>query len=105
MYDFAIIMLLGLALFKVVDLVEDFVPQLTRFHLLTTLALAVAGAVAIDYSVFAQYGIELRSADMGTWLTGLIVAGTTTAWRAAFHWFGVSEGEEPEARHQLRSAA
>ena len=105
MHDFALVMLLGLALFKVVDLIEDFVPQITRFHLLTTLVLAVAAVVAIDYSVFAQYGVELRNADAGVWLTGLMIAGTTTAWRALFHWFGVSEGEEPEARHHLRSAA
>ena len=28
MYDFALVILMGLALFKVVDLVEGFVPQL-----------------------------------------------------------------------------
>ena len=102
MYDFAIIILMGLAIFKVVDLLEDFVPQLTSFHLLTTLVLGVAGAVALDYSVFARYGVDLRTADMGVWMTGLIMAGTTSIWRAAFHWLGTSEGEEPEVRHQSR---
>jgi hypothetical protein len=102
MYDFAIIVLMGLAIFKVVDLLEGFVPQLASFHLLTTLALGVVGAVALDYSVFARYGVELRTADMGVWMTGLIMAGTTSIWRAAFHWLGTSEGEEPEVRHQSR---
>jgi hypothetical protein len=102
MYDFALVILMGLALFKVVDLVEDFVPQLTRFHLLLTLVLAVAGTVVLDYSVFAGWGIDLRTDDLGTWITGLMIAGTTSVWRAAFHWLGTSEGEEPEVRHQQR---
>lgn len=102
MYDFAIVILMGLAIFKVVDLLEDLVPQLANFHLLTTLALGIAGAVLLDYSVFAAYGIDLRTAELGTWMTGLIMAGTTSVWRAAFHWFGTSEGEEPEVRHQSR---
>ncbi|HEX7168884.1 MAG TPA: hypothetical protein VF230_18040 [Acidimicrobiales bacterium] len=102
MYDFAIVILMGLALFKVVDLVEEFVPQLTKFHVLLTLVLAVAGAFVLDYSVFANWDIDLRNADTGVWMTGLMIAGTTSIWRAAFHWFGTSEGEEPEVRHQSR---
>ena len=98
MHDFVIVILLGLALFKVVDLVEDLVPGVTRFHALVTLVLAVAGAVALDYSIFSSYGIDVRDADMGTWMTGLMIAGSTSAWRALFHWFGSSEGEEPEVR-------
>jgi hypothetical protein len=102
MYDFALVILMGLALFKVVDLVEGLVPMLTRYHLLLTLVLAVAGTVALDYSVFSAWGIDIRDADLGTWITGFIVAGSTSVWRAAFHWLGSSEGEEPEVRHQQR---
>lgn len=102
MYDFAIVILLGLALFKVVDLIEEFVPAIARFHLLVTLVLAIAATVALDYSVFARWDVALRSSSMGTWLTGLMIAGTTSVWRAAFHWLGSSEGEEPEVRHQNR---
>jgi hypothetical protein len=102
MYDFAIVILLGLALFKVVDLLEDLVPQLTRFHMLVTLIVAIVGAVVLDYSVFGRWGIDLRTAEMGTWMTGLMIAGSTSVWRAAFHWLGSSEGEEPEVRHSNR---
>ena len=102
MYDFAIIILMGLAIFKVVDLLEDFVPRLAAFHLLATVALAVAGAVILDYSVFERYGVDLRTEELGVWMTGLMMAGTTSIWRAAFHWFGTSEGEDPEVRHQSR---
>ena len=99
MHDFAITVLLGLALFKIVDLLEDLAPGLTRFHALTTLVLAVLGVIALDYSIFEGYGVDLRSADMGVWVTGVIVAGTTSAWRAMFHWLGSSEGDEPAVRH------
>ena len=102
MYDFAITVLLGLALFKIVDLLEDLAPGLTKFHALTTLVLAVLGVMVLDYSIFEGYGIGIRDADMGVWVTGLIVAGTTSAWRALFHWLGSSEGDEPEVRHTNR---
>jgi hypothetical protein len=99
MHDFAITVLLGLALFKIVDVVEDLVPGLTKFHTLVTMALAVGGVVAINYSLFDAYGIALRESWMGLWGTGFVVAGTTSVWRAAFHYLGSSEGEEPEVRH------
>jgi hypothetical protein len=102
MYDFAIIILMGLAIFKVVDLLEDFVPGLAKFHLLTTLVLGVVAAMWLDYSVFARYGVEISNSDLGTVMTGLAMGGTTSIWRAAFHWLGTSEGEEPEVRHQHR---
>ena len=107
MHDFAITVLLGLALFKIVDVVEDLVPGLTKFHTLITMALAVAGVVAIDYSLFDAWGIALRENWMSMWATGFVVAGTTSVWRAMFHYLGTSEGEEPEVRHagHLRSAA
>ena len=100
MYTFAVTVLLGLALFKIVDVVEDLAPGLARMHGLLTLAVAVAGAFALDYSLFEGWAVALREDWMGTLLTGLVIAGTTSVWRAAFHWLGSSEGEEPEVRHQ-----
>ena len=99
MHDFAIVVLMGLALWKVVDLVEDFVPALARLHNLVTIVLGVAATVAIDYSLFTGLHVVLRESWMGPWVTGLAAAGTTSAWRAIFHWFGSSEGEAPEVRH------
>jgi hypothetical protein len=99
MYDFAITILLGLALFKIVDVLEDLVPDLTKVHSLVTVALAVGGAFALDYSLFRGFGIGLREEWMGVLATGLMVAGSTSIWRASFRWMGSSEGEEPEVRH------
>ena len=100
MYNFAIVALLGLALFKLVDLLEDLVPGLAKLHTLVTVVLGVAAAVAIDYSVFRGFHVVLRDTWMGMWATGFIVAGTTSAWRAMFHWLGSNEGDAPEQRHQ-----
>jgi hypothetical protein len=40
--------------------------------------------VLIDYSVFSGFGITIRNATVGTWVTGFIVAGMTVPWRALF---------------------
>lgn len=101
MHDFTVVVLLGLALWKVVDLVEDFLPFMTRFHNLVTVVLGVAAAVALNYSLFGGLHVPLRDAWMGPWGTGLIIAGTTSAWRALFHWLGSNEGEAPENRHPV----
>lgn len=100
MYTLAVTLILGLALFKLVDVLEDLVPELTKLHGLVTTGLAVVGAFTIDYSLFEGFGVSLREAWMGTLVTGLALAGTTSVWRAAFRWLGSSEGEEPLARHQ-----
>ena len=41
MHDFLITIFLGLALFKLVDVLEDLVPGLTRVHTLATMVLAM----------------------------------------------------------------
>jgi hypothetical protein len=102
MYHFAIIALLGLATLKVVDLLEGFVPQLTRIHALLTFGLAVAATVAIDYSVFDGFGVTVRESWMGTWATGLMVGSMTTVWRAVFGWLGASESSPGESARSGR---
>lgn len=103
MYTFAVTLLLGLALFKIVDAVEDLAPGTTKLHGFVTLLVGVVGAFAIDYSLFEGWNVALRENWMGTFLTGVTIAGATSVWRAAFHWLGTSEGEEPETRHVRRS--
>ena len=103
MYTIAVLALLGLALFKLVDVVEDFLPGLTRFHTLMTIVLGIAGTVAFDYSMTTGLKTGFRYGWMNTWATGLVVAGATSLWRAVFHWFGSNEGDEPAVRHQPHS--
>lgn len=106
MHPFLVTFLLGLALFKIVDLLEDLVPALTRWHTVVTMAIAVIGLVAIDYSALAD-SITFEAGWMGAAITGVIVSGMASAWRAIFGWLGSNEGEAPEVRHAqgLRSAA
>ena len=99
MYHLAVLALLGLALFKLVDVLEDLVPGLTRFHGLVTLVLAIAGAIALDYNVFEGFKVSFRETWMNTWATGIALAGFTTVWRSAFHFLGDKEGDAPEERH------
>jgi hypothetical protein len=99
MHDFTIVILLGLGLWKVIDLLEDLVPGLTRFHNLATIVLGVAATVAMQYSLFTGFHVVLRDTWMGQWATGIVVAGTTSAWRALLHWLGSNEGDAPEVRH------
>ena len=101
MYHLAVIAFLGLGLFKLVDVLEDVVPGVTRFHALLTLAVAVVGAYAFDYSVFSGWGATFRDHWMGTLATGLAIGGMTSCWRAGFHWLGSSEGDAPEERHPM----
>jgi hypothetical protein len=84
MYDFAIVALLALAKLKLVDFLTDSVPQLRNMRTLLTFVVAVGATVLIDYSVFSGFGITIRNATVGTWVTGFIVAGMTVPWRALF---------------------
>lgn len=102
MYHFAVVALLGLATLKVVDLLEDIVPSLTKFHTLVTFALAIAACVAGDYSLFRGFGIALREDWMGVWATGFMVGSMATVWKVAFGWLGSNEGAEPDVKHPSR---
>ena len=84
MYDFAVVVLLALAALKLVDFLTNAVPQLQPMRSLLTFVVAVGGTVLMDYSVFRAWGIDIRNATVGTWVTGFIVAGLTVPWRALF---------------------
>jgi hypothetical protein len=101
-YHFAIVALMALAVLKVVDLIEDFVPSITRVHAVVTFALAIVAAIVIDYSMFDGFGVALRERDYGVWLTGVTIGSMSTVWRVAFGWLGSDEGARPEERHHSR---
>jgi hypothetical protein len=86
MYHFAVIALLALATVKVVDFLTDNVGALERFRSLLAFVVAIGSVWALDYSIFAGFGIAVRDAAVGTWVTGFLVAGMTVPWRAAFAW-------------------
>ena len=102
MYTLAVTVLLGLAVVTLVDALADLVPGSSHRRGVVTIALAVVGVFALDYSMFEGFGVALRENWMGTLLTGFVVAGTTGAWRALLAWFGTSEGERPSAERSHR---
>jgi hypothetical protein len=95
MYQFATVALLGLVVLKLTDLLVELVPAVARFRTLTTFVLAVVGVVALDYSVLEGFGISVRDAEMGTWVTGLIVGSLASAWQAALGWLRSTERLTP----------
>jgi len=87
MYHFAVVALLGLAILKLADLLMELVPSLGKTRTLLTFVLAVAATVAVDYSMFTGFGVELRESWMGTWATGIVVGSLAGAWSALLGWF------------------
>ena len=91
MYEFAVVLLLGLATLKVVDLLADLLPGIRQARTLVTFLVAIGAVLALDYSVFQGFGITVRENWIGTVVTGLIVGSLTTAWRALFAYLGLAD--------------
>ncbi len=96
MYHFAVVALFGLAILKLADLLVELVPSMGKIRTLLTFALALAATVAVDYSLFAGFGVPLRENWMGTWVTGAVVGSLAGAWSALLGWLdrGLSETSE-----------
>ena len=103
MYHFAIVALLGLATYKVVDFLVDFtgVRLSTALKTFVTLGVGVLATEIIDYSVFAGWGVALRDTWMGPAFTGLIVGGMAYVWPEALgtlRTVGRRSGDSSESR-------
>jgi branched-subunit amino acid ABC-type transport system permease component len=84
MYEFAVVALLALATLKLVDYITDVIEPVRKFRSLLTFVVAVGATLLLDYSVFTGWGVDIRNADVGVWVTGFMVAGLTVPWRALF---------------------
>ena len=80
MYVFAGVILLGLAVCKLVDLVQGFAPLSRVSRLLVAMLLGLATAWAADYSVFAGFQIVFRERWMEIVATGFVLAGIAGVW-------------------------
>lgn len=98
MYEFAVVALLGLAAYKVTDLVSELVPGIGKIRTLTTFVIALLGVFALDYSVFEGFGIAVRNAWLGILTTGLMVGSVAAAWQAVFGFLGQGEGSDEHRR-------
>ena len=107
MHDFAVIALLALAVVKLVDFVCELIDSKGLRSPLTFVA-GIGLAWMLDYSMFAGWDVAIRDADVGTWVTGFVIAGMTVPWRAVFGWLTHERaaGDETLGEHiPLRRAA
>jgi hypothetical protein len=108
MYDFAVVALLALAVVKAVDFVTDNLGDMKRMRSLLTFVAGIGVVWLLDYSLFDGWGIAIRNGDTGMWMTGLVVAGMTTPWRALFGWLTHERATRDETLGEhtpLRAAA
>ena len=73
MYEFAIVVLLGIGTFKLVDMVTEYV-DLSKVVSILTLALGATVAWALEFSLFAQWEIPVRNELMSYIGTGLMIS-------------------------------
>ncbi len=107
MYDFALVALLALAVLKVTDLVVQLVPQLVRTELLLRFLVALTVVVALDYSLFERFGVDVRDSWMGPVFSGLMVGALASGWRALLGFLSPAERvpAEPTTTERPRIAA
>ena len=102
MYEFAIVVLLGIGLFKLVDMLNEYV-DLSKVHTLLTIILGVVVAWALDFSLFGAWGLEVRSETLGFVGTGLMIAGAGYATPQVFEHVAEVIGHRRDTR--VRTAA
>ena len=102
MYEFAIVVLLGIGTFKLVDMVTEYV-DLSKVLSILTLALGALVAWALEFSLFAQWGIPVRSEVMAYIGTGLMISAAGYATPKVFE--HVAEIFGPRSERTVRRAA
>jgi hypothetical protein len=80
MHEFATVILLGLAVYAVVNLIRQLGETSRALRIFLDLLLGLVVAWVADYSMFAGWGISLRSAWMGPVATGLVIGGLASLW-------------------------
>ena len=104
MYEFGIVVLLGIGTFKLVDMLNEYV-DLSKVQSILTIALGALVAWALEFSLFAQWGIEVRSATLGYIGTGLMIAAAGYATPKVFEHVGEVLGHRRETTPRSVKAA
>jgi galactitol-specific phosphotransferase system IIC component len=92
MYAFVVFVGLALALAVVSQVLDEVLPVKAPKALTTTMTVAIAilGAWAIDYSVFTAFGQELRADWQNPVVTGIVLVGAGEFLRALASGMGLS---------------
>jgi hypothetical protein len=72
-YEFAIVVLLGIGVFKVIDMLNEYV-DLTKVQSILTIAVGAVVAWGLKFSLFAAWGVPVRNETLGYIGTGLMLA-------------------------------
>ncbi|HVF53953.1 MAG TPA: hypothetical protein VNC78_10185 [Actinomycetota bacterium] len=73
MYEFAIVVLLGIGTFKVIDMLDEYV-DVAKVQSILTIGLGALVAWALEFSLFSQWNVPVRSEILGYVGTGLMIA-------------------------------
>jgi hypothetical protein len=96
-HEFAIVVLLGIGTFKVVDMLNEYV-DLSKVQSILTIALGAVIAWALEFSLFAQWEIPVRSDLLGYAGTGLMIAAAGYATPKVFEHVAEVLGHRREVR-------
>lgn len=96
MYAFGIVVLLGIGTFKLVDMLNEYV-NLSKVQSLLTIALGAIIAWALEFSLFAQWDVAVRSEALGYVGTGLMIAAAGYATPQVFEHVAEIIGHRREA--------
>jgi len=106
MYQFAILLFGGLAVWLVGKLVAQYGPAMARsWHVVEIAALGVGYAYLVGYSLFGGWHAAVRNDTIGKVITGFVLAGVAMLWDEALDFvrsYGASHGAEHKP---LRRAA
>ena len=104
MHEFAIVVLLGIGLFKIVDMLNEYV-ELSKVQSVLTIALGALVAWGLEFSLFAQWGIAVRSEAMAYVGTGLMIAAAGYATPKVFEHVAEVIGHPRSTRNDVSRAA
>jgi hypothetical protein len=107
MHEFAILAFAGLAIALSVRILSTYVKELTRLSTVVLwVGLGVGFAYLANYSIFAAWGIGVRSEPIGMVLTGFMAGGLAMLWEEAISFFRAYTHQEPSKTDKpLRRAA
>lgn len=103
MYAFGIVVLLGIGTFKLVDMLNEYV-DLSKVQSLLTIALGALVAWALEFSLFAQWDVAVRSEALGYVGTGLMIAAAGYATPQVFEHVAEIIGHRREGTTVKRAA-